>query len=141
MHDDAPAAMQKPAENMPAMHDTMPKTAMQHDSLTTAIGAGSYEPYTAAKASTYTQTGTVILFFHAPWCPLCVATEADITAHLADIPTGFHILKVDYDAATELKQRYGVTVQTTFVVLDTNQNKVSSWTGQSTLDDILQHTL
>lgn len=60
--------------------------------------------------------GTKALFFHASWCPKCRALEEDILA--SEIPDNFTIIKVDFDTATELRQRYAVTLQTTIVYVD-----------------------
>lgn len=60
--------------------------------------------------------GTKVLFFHASWCPKCRDLEADILA--SDIPDNFTVFKVDFDSATDLRQRYGVTLQTTIVYVD-----------------------
>jgi thiol-disulfide isomerase/thioredoxin len=68
-----------------------------------------------------------ILFFHASWCPECRAFEQAIEAD--DIPDGVQILKVDYDSATDLKQQYDVTMQTTFVRVDDTGEHQGSWVG------------
>lgn len=70
-------------------------------------------------------TGTKLLFFHAPWCPQCRALEADITA--AGVPNGVTIIKVDYDSNQVLRQRYGVTLQTTVVKIDDSGNEVKKF--------------
>ncbi len=61
-------------------------------------------------------TGRRLLFFHAPWCPQCRALEASIQAE--GVPEGVTIIKVDYDSNQALRQRYGVTIQTTLVEID-----------------------
>ncbi len=82
-------------------------------------------------------TGKNIIFFKASWCPTCKAVDADITANEAKIPDGVNIMKVDYDTSTELKKKYGVTQQHTFVVIDKDGNKITSNQGAPTLDAIL----
>ena len=57
--------------------------------------------------------GTKLLFFHAPWCSQCQALESDIEANT--IPDDVTIFKVDYDTNQDLRQKYGVTIQTTMV--------------------------
>jgi thiol-disulfide isomerase/thioredoxin len=69
--------------------------------------------------------GDVYLFFHAPWCPQCRAIETDIEKQ--GVPKGVTILKVDYDTNQDLRKKYGVTLQTTFVKLDSNGNKISNY--------------
>lgn len=87
---------------------------------------GRYTEYneTLVAADGYNET---ILFFHAPWCPECRAFEQVIESE--PIPNGVQILKVDYDSSTELKTKYGVTLQTTFVKVDPSGEQVSAWVG------------
>lgn len=61
-------------------------------------------------------SGKKVLFFHAPWCAQCNAIEKDILAQ--GVPDGLTIIKVDYDSSQDLRQKYGVTLQTTFVKID-----------------------
>lgn len=78
-----------------------------------------------------------VLFFHAEWCSTCKFFERDIKS--ADIPSDITIIETDYDTETELKQRYGVTVQSTFVLLDDDGNAVKSWpfaSGLSSAQDL-----
>lgn len=103
-----------------------------------SMKAGVYEPYDP-KLLANAGTGKVILFFHAPWCPTCHALDADIRTHLSDIPLGVTILETDYDAQTALKQKYGVTIQGTFVQVDQNGNQLKKWGSNDTftLADLL----
>lgn len=68
--------------------------------------------------------GRILLFFHAPWCPQCRSIESDITAQ--GVPDGVTILLVDYDSRQDLRQQYGVTLQTTFVEVDTDGDAVQT---------------
>ena len=70
-------------------------------------------------------SGTKLLFFHAPWCPQCRALEADIKSK--GVPSGVTIIKVDYDTNQTLRQKYGVTLQTTVVKVDDQGNLVSKF--------------
>jgi thiol-disulfide isomerase/thioredoxin len=81
--------------------------------------------------------GTRVLFFHAPWCPQCRALEADIAA--TGVPSGVTVLKVDYDSRQDLRQRYGVTIQTTVVALDDAGDGVATFVAYDdpTLDSAL----
>jgi thiol-disulfide isomerase/thioredoxin len=76
----------------------------------------------------------VVLFFHAPWCPTCRATEASIDAD--GVPDGLTLVKVDFDSATELRQKYGVTYQHTYVQVDPDGTALKKWTGSETGADI-----
>ena len=108
----------------------------QPDNDAMMMHKGSYEAYSADKVS-MAAGGKVVLFFHAPWCPICRALEAEINSNPAALPDGVHILKVDYDSATELRQRYGVTVQHTFVQVDAAGNSMQKWSDSTGLGDAL----
>ena len=71
-----------------------------------------------------------VLFFHAPWCPQCVALDKDIAA--SNLPDDVAVFKVDYDSNQELRKKYGVTLQTTFVLVDTNGEQVKKYTAYAT---------
>ncbi len=79
----------------------------------------------------------MVLFFHANWCPTCVAIEKDIKAHLKDIPKDLTLLRVNYDDATDLKELYSVTGQYTFVQVDNSGKLLKKWRGSSTLKEVL----
>lgn len=93
---------------------------------------GSYETYTAEKIAK-ASSGDVVLFFRASWCPTCRAVDTDIRAHLKDIPESLTILDVDYDNSSELKKKYGVTYQHTFVQVDAQGAVIKKWSGSLTL--------
>jgi thiol-disulfide isomerase/thioredoxin len=83
---------------------------------------GAYVDYTdGAIEST---AGTKALFFHASWCPKCRQLDEELRAEGA--PDGLTVFKVDYDSRTDLRQKYGVTLQTTVVFVDDRGELVSS---------------
>jgi thiol-disulfide isomerase/thioredoxin len=79
-----------------------------------AVQPGQYTDY--YDGAIEETAGTKVLFFHAAWCPKCRALEEDILANT--IPDNVTIFKADFDTATDLRQRYGVTLQTTIVYVD-----------------------
>lgn len=85
----------------------------------------SYSPEIIANTS-----GTKVLFFHAPWCPQCRALEASIQA--GPIPSNVSIIKVDYDTNQALRQKYGVTIQTTLVRVDDSGNLLKKYSAYNT---------
>lgn len=99
--------------------------------------AGSYVAYDAELASAAAQQGQAVIFFHAPWCPTCAALERDLDASLGDIPAGLTLLKTDFDTSLELRKRYGVTIQHTFVQVDAQGNAISKWVGGNTLESVV----
>jgi thiol-disulfide isomerase/thioredoxin len=68
-----------------------------------------------------------ILFFYAPWCPECRAFETALND--TNFPDGVQILKVDYDSEQALKQKYAITIQSTFVKVSTDGTQLSKWVG------------
>lgn len=91
---------------------------------------GVYKDYSPDVLAQAQQSGQkVVLFFHAAWCPFCRAAEAEITSNLGKIPSGVTVLKVDYDKERELKTKYAITYQHTFVQVDGLENQVTKWTG------------
>lgn len=82
--------------------------------------------------------GDVVIFFAADWCSKCQKLKSDIEASAAEIPEGLTILEADFDAETALKRQYGVTLQHTLVKVDSEGNELDTWSGSSTLEDILE---
>ena len=101
------------------------------------LTAGAYLPYDASKLA-LAETGDVVLFFHATWCPGCRALDSDITAQRAAIPGDLTILKLDYDTETELKKKYGVTTQQTLVQVDAHGNLIKKWSGSTKLAQVVE---
>ncbi len=97
---------------------------------------GSYEAYSSEKLAR-AETGDVVLFFHASWCPSCRGLNSDIEANESSIPEGVSILKVDYDKETELKKKYGVTYQHTLVQVDKDGNLIKKWSGSPKLASVV----
>ena len=84
---------------------------------------GSYVEYSDSAIAN--AEGDSYLFFHAPWCPQCRSIERGITSD--GVPDGVTIIKVDYDSNQDLRSKYGVTLQTTFVKVDNDGNEVSKF--------------
>ena len=99
--------------------------------------AGSYEKYSAEKIALASASHDVVLFFRAAWCPTCRSVDADIRSHLKAIPESLTLLDVDYDNSTDLKKKYGVTYQHTFVQVDAQGNPIKKWTGSPTLASLI----
>ncbi len=79
--------------------------------------------------------GNNVLFFHATWCPSC--KSADDMLKSSTIPWSLSIIKVDYDSNQELKEKYNVLSQHTFVQIDKDWNEVTSWSGWRSIEDII----
>lgn len=100
------------------------------DEVTSSTGGYvSYAEYTADPAE-FADT-TVVYFFHASWCPICVSIDKDFSSDESEIPANTTMVKVDYDNATDLRKKYGVTTQYTFVQVDASGDEVAQWTATS----------
>jgi thioredoxin 1 len=98
--------------------------------------SGAYEAYAPEKLAR-ANTGDVVLFFHASWCPSCRGLNADIEKNLDSIPSDVSILKVDYDTETELKKKYGITYQHTLVQVTADGTLIKKWSGSPTLASVV----
>jgi thioredoxin 1 len=87
---------------------------------------GSYVDYSESAYQEALGTRRV-LFFHAAWCPTCKTANAEFAQ--GSIPEGVTLLKTDYDIYDELKKKYGITYQHTFVEVDEDGNEIQKWSG------------
>jgi peptide methionine sulfoxide reductase msrA/msrB len=92
-----------------------------------------YSDYDSSKLSSL--SGDIVLFFHADRCPTCQQAEKNFLA--SGIPARLTILKVDYDKETELKKKYAILTQTSFVYIKNDGNMITRWVGWLMIDDIL----
>jgi thiol-disulfide isomerase/thioredoxin len=96
--------------------DTMVKNDDSAMMKKDAMKTGSYTNYsTSAVESALASGKKVVLFFHAPWCPSCKSADTKLSQET--IPENTIVFKTDYDSSGELKKKYGVTSQHTFVSL------------------------
>lgn len=127
---------QKADQALMAKDDAANKVMIKEKEAGGMIGKGGYEDFAPEKLS-WAKDGKVVLFFKASWCPTCRALDADITAHLGEIPNKFYIFKLDYDNSTELKKKYGITYQHTFVQVNEKGEMLKKWSGSPTLADLV----
>lgn len=95
---------------------------------------GVYLPYTSTAVAQ--AKWQVVLFFHANWCPTCIAHHKDIEANIKNIPSDLTILRTNYDDEKELRELYAVTEQHTFVQVDNTGKMIKKWRGGTTLAEI-----
>ncbi|MCB9807296.1 thioredoxin family protein [Candidatus Peribacteria bacterium] len=69
----------------------------------------------------------MVLFFHANWCPTCIAINKDIDSNIGTLPKDITILKVNYDDAQDLKTLYSITEQHTFAQVDNTGKLIKKW--------------
>lgn len=120
-----------------AMMGKKTTSSMMKEDDTKKMKQGTYQNFSSDKLA-LAKTGKVILFFKAGWCPTCKGVDSDITSHLNQIPKNVNILVVDYDTSTDLKKKYGVTYQHTFVQVDSNGMMLKKWSGSPTLSELVK---
>lgn len=112
-----------PMENFKVSNDESPIEQIEN-----IVVEDKYVDYTTNYLAQYSGK-TKILFFHANWCPTCKAAQEDILANIDQIPEDVVIIKTDYDTQTELKNKYGITYQHTYVITDDQGNELKKWNG------------
>jgi thioredoxin 1 len=76
-----------------------------------------FKPYTPEAVKAAMGDGkTTLLFFHAPWCPVCKAQEPKVKAHLNGAHKNVVAFKVDFDSNMALRKELGVDKQSTLIL-------------------------
>lgn len=110
------ALLSSPSTNTAVQSPSPSQPSAGEASNPPAADSGTYVDYSPTAIAE--AEGTTLLFFHASWCPSCRPIDSEITAN--GVPAGVTIIKVDYDSHQDLRQKYGVTIQTTFVKVDSS---------------------
>lgn len=98
--------------------------------------AGFYGNYNDINQEDFERT---ILFFTAPWCPSCTEAESNIEAGQKEIPDNVAIVRVDFDNENELREKYHVEKQHTFVLVDKDGKEISRWNNSTTIEEIINN--
>lgn len=99
---------------------------------------GLYRSYGESELAKVAEGARVVLFFNASWCPTCQTVDKELLS--STIPDNLVILSVDYDSATELRKKYLVTYQHTFVEVDADGNMIQKWSGGG-LENIIKKAI
>lgn len=70
-----------------------------------------------------------VYFFYAKWCPSCMSADDEFIQNADKIPSDVILFKTNYDTEKELKTKYGITYQHTFVYVDSFGKAVKKWNG------------
>jgi len=143
-----PNAMKNSSDSMMAdmSYNTLKKEGKLADTkmgtqLRMAMSSGMKVAYkNLMSAEALAKMNPTVLFFAADWCPSCQADLKDINTNGAQLGK-VNVVVVDYDKSTDLKKKYGITVQDTFVQIGPMGEKLAVWNGggvQAILDNVKQ---
>jgi len=119
--------------------DTEPTEEKQNEQSEIISAVGAYitlDQYEDSKEN-YTNSD-VVLFFNATWCSTCKIARDNFESDLKSIPSNLAIVLVDFDTEKELRKKYGVTIQHTFIQIDKEGNQLTKWSGSVTFDQIAE---
>lgn len=80
-----------------------------------------------------------VIFFHASWCPTCKIANDEFMSQSDRIPEDVVLFKTDYDTEIDLKKKYGITYQHTFVLVDEEGNEIRKWNGGG-VEELIDNT-
>ncbi len=75
-----------------------------------------------------------VYYFWAAWCPTCKVVDQEFSTMSDKIPSDVIVFKTNYDTELDLKKKYTITYQHTFVQIDENGNEITKWNGGGTTD-------
>lgn len=116
--------------------DILSTTLDPIDTIATSLTNAAYVAYSPENAK-QALSGREVLFFYSRACTTCVELDADIKAHLFEIPSGTSIVRVSYEDNQDIVKAFGVTAPHTIIQLDSNGTALSSWNGGITLSYVL----
>jgi len=128
-----PSSPMTDADSIPQNNPLMNEDSEMDDQNSESKKTSAYINYYEGILDEYSDK-KIVLFFYANWCPTCQPVDREIGRRVAEIPDDAIIINVNYndtdtDANEEaLADRFSVTYQHTFVVLENGQ-EVAKWNG------------
>ena len=124
-----------------------PGTAMSQDmkdmkGMNDMKMAHGFAPFTKEAFKAAADSGkTTLVFFHAPWCPVCKAQEPKVLAHLNGDAKDVVALKVDYDTNMDLRKEMNVQKQSTLILYGGGKEiaRISYVSDDASIDGLFRH--
>lgn len=76
---------------------------------------GGYQQFTSSVVGNGEPS---VIFFYASWCPACQSKDKNLSEWYGSAEFPVKTYRANYDTEDALKQKYGVTMQDTFVLVD-----------------------
>lgn len=113
-------------EALDGAQEAVTEAVVRDEPASESVTLSTYTEYSEEKLNDLYGQKTIVNF-RADWCPTCAKLEDKLEdPKNAEMLSGVNMLLADYDQETALKQKYGVTAQTTLVFLDEQHNVVKS---------------
>jgi thioredoxin 1 len=112
--------------------------------ISTFANALDVKPYTEAAFAQAQKAGQAsALHFHADWCPTCKKQSASIEQLKADKALDVTIFVANYDTEKALKQKLGVSAQSTLIVFkgDAEKSRLAGQTSPAAIKEALTSAL
>lgn len=118
--------------------------------LTAAVfapaAAAEYTPYDQTRfEQTQAQNKPILVFVHAPWCPVCKAQMKTID-EIVDNDTAYKdliIYRIDYDTQPEIWRRFGATMQSTLIAFHgaKERSRIAHVSEPAAVTDVVRQAL
>lgn len=108
--------------------------------------AAEYTPYDQALfEQSQAQNKPILVFVHAPWCPVCKAQMKTID-EIVDNDAAYSDLKIyriDYDTQPEVWRRFGVTMQSTLIAFHgaKERSRIAHISAPAAVADVMRQVL